>query len=239
MVGTTTRLPRTTRLNRRPARRTWWLAAGVAGAVNLGLIVLLAEISQLAPEVPAPPLAVTTIRRLPEEPPPPPPPPVAEVPAVIAQPAVELALPSLDLAVAEVPGAFSLPAVGTLADQAPLAVAIPAFAVAAPVSGGGEALGGGAELPVDRPAEREGAFDLDRFYPRAARAKGLTGSSTIRLDIDASGAVTAVNVLRSEPAGVFDHAAERLGRSLQFRPAQRAGHATATRQEITIAWSLR
>ncbi|MEM6409832.1 MAG: energy transducer TonB [Pseudomonadota bacterium] len=44
-------------------------------------------------------------------------------------------------------------------------------------------------------------------YPRAAERRSMEGSVTVSVDVDDSGEVTAVSVVTSEPAGVFDSAA--------------------------------
>jgi protein TonB len=90
----------------------------------------------------------------------------------------------------------------------------------------------------DIPASLLGGFDLERFYPREARARGWGGRTRLELSIDATGTVTAVRVIDSTPAGVFDEAARRLGVTLRFSPATRNGQALATRQPLLIAWTL-
>jgi protein TonB len=68
--------------------------------------------------------------------------------------------------------------------------------------------------------------------------RGTTGSSRIALTVDAGGRVTAVEVLDSEPAGVFEQAARRLGRALSFRPALREGRPVAARVTLRLVWRL-
>lgn len=91
----------------------------------------------------------------------------------------------------------------------------------------------------DTPAQREGTFDLDRYYPRSARLRAITGSTRLRLTISAEGRVVAVEVLESTPAGVFEHAAERLAGNLRFRPATAAGVAVPSTQDTTITWTMK
>jgi TonB family protein len=236
-MAATVRLARTRSLRRRPRGRWWW-AALLAVGVNAGAVAVLAELAAARP----PAAAVLPVREVDRLPPPDPDPPAespaADEPAAEAAPAAvpALALPALDLAVADQPLTAALPP-PVLSAPAPFdlpAVALPGVlpaAIAAPGAGAGG-------VAADRPAERAGSFDLTRFYPRAARRQGLRGTSVVRLAIAADGAVTAVAVERSEPAGAFEEAAQRLGRSLRYRPALRGGAPVASTQHLTIDWTL-
>jgi len=237
MQTTAARLPRTTSLQRVRSPRLWWLAIVIALVVNLALVVLLAHISHLHQPVAEVPLTVRTLRQVEAEPPLMQEPVVAQ--AAAPSEAVVIALPSLDLPAVPLLSELRLPTFANLATDALLPHNIPAFAALGmePIQASGP---GSKDLPAfDTAAVREGAFDLDRFYPLTARARGVTGSSRIRLTIDASGRVTAVEVLASAPADVFDAACERLARSLQFRPATAAGQPVASIQETIITWTLK
>lgn len=80
--------------------------------------------------------------------------------------------------------------------------------------------------------------DLTRFYPQAARRRKLGGRTIVALAIDAKGRVVEVNVLRSEPPGLFERAAERAARTFRFTPAQREGRAVAARTRLELKWQL-
>lgn len=80
--------------------------------------------------------------------------------------------------------------------------------------------------------------DLSAYYPRRALLSGVTGSTRIRLTISAAGDVTAVEIVSSEPAGVFEHAARRVGRVLRFRPALRAGVAVRSVVSLNLFWKV-
>ena len=80
--------------------------------------------------------------------------------------------------------------------------------------------------------------DLSDYYPRRALLRGVTGRTTVRLTIDPAGRVTAVTVLRSQPAGVFEHAAGRVGRVLRFRPAMRQGRRVSAVVSLDIVWRV-
>lgn len=230
-------LPRTRSLRRVRPLRLWWLATSLALLANLAVIVGLSQVSKLVAPEPPPPLAVRSLHRQPPEPPPPPPPSVPERAAAAAAP-VEVALPALSLSEAGPPEALALPTLGSLAPVPELPLLVPDFAAVAapdvPAIAGSDAVPG-----VDTPAELIDGFDLDRFFPRAARLRGLTGRSRLRLAIGDDGRVVTATVLSSEPSGVFDTAAERLGRSLRFRPALSAGRAVASVKEFDIAWTIR
>jgi protein TonB len=231
-------LPRTRAFRRHGARTIWWIAAGIAVLVNLGLVVVLSQISHLHTPAPAAPLTVRTIRQVEPEPPPPPPQARETPPEPVDEP-LALVLPDLALPTTSTPGALTLPDVPNLDGVFDLPLAVPAFAALAPVSAPA-----GPAAPValgdpDQPAEQESAFDLERFYPRSARVRGVTGRSRLRLTIDASGTVTTVLVSDCTPPGVFEQATERLGRSLRYRPARRDGKPVASTKDLIIDWTLK
>ena len=230
-------LPRTRSFHRARPMRLWWLATGLALLVNLAVVVGLSQVSRLHPAVAEPPLAVRSLRRSEVETPPPPP-VVEPAPPGAAAPGSPPALPSLELPALGPPDALALPALGSLDADLVLPLAMPAFtvseALAGPLAAAGTALQDG-----DTPAQLIGGFDLDHFYPRSARLRGLAGSTRLRLAIAADGQVSGVEVLSSEPPGVFEQAAERLGRSLRHHPATRAGQPVASVLERTIVWQVR
>lgn len=237
-----TGLPRTRSFRRTRPQGTWWLAVGIALAVNLAVVLALSQVSRLHAAPLEVPLAVRTLRQVDQELPPPPPPPERlrepqESPVETTVP-VAVPLPSFDLPASSSVGGFALPALGSLDAGLDLPASIPAFTVAAPVVVPAPVVA--TSTPgVDTPAQREGAFDLDRHYPRSARIRGITGTSKIRLGIDAAGSVIVCTVLDSSPAGVFDQAAERLGRSLRFRPALAGGVPVASTLDTTIQWTMK
>jgi protein TonB len=230
-------LPRTRTLRRGSSLRRWWIAIGVAMAVNLGLIVILAEASRLqAHAAPTPPITRPISR---SALPPPPPQTTNAALAPSAATLVPVALPPLELPMAATPEP-ALPDAARLLDGLALPLVVPPFAGRESSSGADLAATSEAPGPTwDEPAQLEGAFDLDRFYPRSAKRTGTTGTTRISLDISASGEVTGVRVLASEPTGVFEHAAEQMARTLRFRPATEAGRPVASIYETSIQWTLR
>ncbi len=234
-------LPRTRSFSRTRPMRVWWLAVVIAVVANLAMVVALSQISRLQAPSPPPPLVVRTLRQIPPEPPPPPEQP-KETPQEKPEDVVPLALPSLDLPPVPATSALSLPALGTLDPSMALPISIPAFAAAGPPNAAPPTaqLGGQIAPPgFDTPAHVDTAFDLDRYYPRTARLRGVTGQSRLRIASDATGQVQTVEVLDSLPTGVFDTAAERLGHALHFHPAQAHGRPVASVQEITIEWTIK
>lgn len=235
-------LPRTRSLRRARTPRAWWVAVGTAIVVNLSIVVGLSQVSRLHSPAIAPPLAVRSLRQVDEpEPPPPPPETPRESRDELVEDTIPIALPSLDLP-ATTASDLTLPQIASLDDPLTLPLSVPPFVPLGPPGDGLDApptAGGGGPLAFDTPAQREGAFDLDRFYPRTARLRGITGSSRLRLTISAEGRITAVEVLDSTPPGVFEHAAERLARTLRYRPATAAGKPVASELETSIQWTIK
>ena len=63
----------------------------------------------------------------------------------------------------------------------------------------------------------------DLVYPEEAKNSKVTGTVTVRYDIQVDGTVTNVSVVLSEPPEVFDEEALRHVRSWVFRPAKKNG----------------
>ena len=228
-------LPRTQTFRRRRPLAAWWAAAGIAIAVNLGLVVVLSQISHLHVPPPEAPEVVHTIRQVEPEITPPPPQTPEQPPEMPEE--VSLALPPLDLA-PPTPDAPVLPDSPSLDVNYDLPVSFPDFTIAKPNATGVESPTPGFGEP-DQPAEMESAFDLERHYPRSARLRGITGRSRMRITIDATGVVTDVVVYDGTPAGVFEQATERLARGLRYRPAKRDGKPVVSVKELLIDWTLK
>ncbi len=80
--------------------------------------------------------------------------------------------------------------------------------------------------------------DLAGYYPRRAKIDGVTGKTTLRLDLSARGSVMNVTVISSTPEGVFETAAKRAAKTLTFRPALRNGQAIAVTTRLVMKWKL-
>ena len=91
---------------------------------------------------------------------------------------------------------------------------------------------------ADTPPRLLARPDLSRYYPADARRRHITGRTTVRLAIAADGTVTEVEVLRSQPAGVFDRAAREAAARLRFRPARKGGAPVAAAFILDMNWTL-
>ena len=66
-------------------------------------------------------------------------------------------------------------------------------------------------------------FQAPVSYPRSARAQGVQGYVVLSLLISAAGEIEQVQVLESEPAGIFEESAKEGVRNWRFEPAQYQG----------------
>lgn len=214
------------------SRRRFWLAnlgGLLAGVATLFVGALL--LAQLLAPAADPPIQHTTqVRSLP-----PPeqdlaqsrpsdqrPQPTRQQP-LPTPPLPQLALPALDQA-------LELPAIATDSETVAWAPSAPALPAMPTMLAGGSG---------DAPARRLITPDLSADYPRRARRRGIEGRSTMRLQIDAQGEVTAVEVVASEPAGIFERAARRAARRLHYEPALDDGRPVASEVQEIFVWSLR
>ena len=75
-------------------------------------------------------------------------------------------------------------------------------------------------------------------YPKVARKNGVTGYVLMNILISKRGRVEKVKILQSEPAGVFDEAAEVGVREWSFTPAQYKGQAVKVWAKQKIRFDL-
>lgn len=75
-------------------------------------------------------------------------------------------------------------------------------------------------------------------YPAAAMEQGIGGMVVLVVDVDASGRATAIEVERSEPAGVFDQAAIDAAWQWTFQPEIRGGKPVAGRVRVPFEFEL-
>jgi len=73
-------------------------------------------------------------------------------------------------------------------------------------------------------------------YPEEAARAHINGEVVLLLDVDATGAVTAVEVERAQPAGVFEEASLAAARQWRFRPAMLDGQPAAARLRLPISF---
>jgi TonB family protein len=69
-------------------------------------------------------------------------------------------------------------------------------------------------------------------YPEEAQKKNLTGSGVYELQINKSGATTAVTIIKSSGSGVLDQAATASFRRWRFKPA------VFRSVRIPVSWSV-
>ncbi|MEL7369592.1 MAG: energy transducer TonB [Myxococcota bacterium] len=81
--------------------------------------------------------------------------------------------------------------------------------------------------------------DLARFYPSEARRRKIGGRTILAIQVNAKGQVTEARVLRSEPPGLFERAAQRAARHFRFEPALRQGRAVAAETRLELKWQPR
>lgn len=199
-----------------------FLGASLSALIGTGL-VLLAVLGLNRPvPPPPPPKEVREVRfdlKPPERPPPraPAPPPPRRAPPTPAPPAALLgaSLSGLSFGL----GAFQDLQVGTSA-----------------LDGAGAGQVEMTEATVDvapRPLQR-----TPPDYPVRARAKGLEGSVDLSIRIGEDGSVRDVQVLASDPAGVFDEAARDAVRTWRFEPALYQGQPVPVRVQQTLRFAL-
>jgi len=76
-------------------------------------------------------------------------------------------------------------------------------------------------------------------YPREARRRGIEGIAILRLNISATGQVTAVKLLTSSGHPILDTAAQRAAWNWRFRPALVRGHPQKTTLTRQVRFRLR
>lgn len=206
-------------------------AAGLAAAVVVAVLAVLVIGPLALPDEPAepPPLTVTTSQRQNTPPPPPastepqprpttPPQPVIQAPELPAL-ATDLQLPTVDDHVEPVlDWQAALPGAPMVAGPS----------APAPTTGIG-----------DQPAQRLVTPDLGSFYPYRAQRRAVEGITTVRVHWDARGEVTAVEVLASEPPGVFEEAARKAAKQLTYQPAIQDGNPVGGSTEESFEWKIR
>ncbi|MBN3723068.1 energy transducer TonB [Burkholderia sp. Ac-20379] len=179
------------------------VALGIAIAIEAAVIAAAIHVHQPRPPAPKPPPVMMAAIVTPKPPPPPPPPVIKKIvkhlvpkapphpaPAAPARPAVPVHdnAPAVAAAPAPLP---AVPSAATAASKAPAGPAAVDIAIECPV-----------QIKPQTPAK--------------ALAEGLSGEVTARATIQA-GRVVAVDIVRSQPARVFDDAVRRAMRQYQCR----------------------
>lgn len=228
--------PRRSAANLRPlaqryAPRWTWRAVAMAGAVTLGLYLMLPYLERLS----APPEKALEIRSVTtaELPPPPPPPPPARrepPPAKPKTPQPELeqlkrrltplqAAMNLSMAMGEVGGDFSVD-FGVSAPELTEQVRDLVFELS--------------ELDEPpRPLAR-----LQPIYPPQARMRRIEGMVELEFVVSAEGAAREIRVLSSQPGELFTEAAIRAIERWRFAPGTKAGQPVAARVRQKVTFNL-
>jgi protein TonB len=82
---------------------------------------------------------------------------------------------------------------------------------------------------------------LARFppiYPLRAKQRGIEGWVKVSLVVDTSGRVSRIQILDSQPPGVFEQSVEQCVRRWRFRPGTIDGIAVEATAETTIHFKL-
>lgn len=81
-------------------------------------------------------------------------------------------------------------------------------------------------------------FKVTPTYPPIAKKRRAEGWVELQFMVDANGMPKHVEVVRAEPAGMFDRAAAQALTRWKFKPAEREGKPVETRAKTTIAFKL-
>ena len=79
---------------------------------------------------------------------------------------------------------------------------------------------------------------IDPVYPPDATQRGVSGSVTLTLKLDETGAVQDVTVTAATPLGVFDQSALDAFKQARFAPAQKDGRAVKSLVVIKVRYAL-
>ncbi len=81
-------------------------------------------------------------------------------------------------------------------------------------------------------------FKVTPTYPPIAKKRRAEGWVELQFMVDATGMPKHVEVIRAEPAGMFDRAAAQALTRWKFKPAERGGKPVEARAKTTIAFKL-
>jgi TonB family protein len=81
-------------------------------------------------------------------------------------------------------------------------------------------------------------FNFPPVYPEQARREGRQGTVRLRLQIDAAGRVTLVEIARSSGHPILDGAAQRAVSTWRFEPAVRGGQPVAVTVTLPVRFVL-
>jgi TonB family protein len=90
------------------------------------------------------------------------------------------------------------------------------------------------QLPRPRDADAQPKLMPAPKYPETVAGAAIDGRVIVEVDINADGVPTAVDVVASQPQGVFDAATVEAVKQWRFEPARKHGKAVPTRVQIPV-----
>ena len=81
-------------------------------------------------------------------------------------------------------------------------------------------------------------MQIKPMYPSRAKRMGVEGFVTAELQVDETGVVTDIKIIKSVPDGVFDRAVTRALRRWKFRPKTVDGKPVTQKGVLTLNFSL-
>lgn len=223
-------------LPRRPAP-AWMAGALFSLLCNSAFILVVIALSHGGAAAGPEPLPVLHVAEMTAPPPPPAPPRVAAAAAM--PPALTMPpLPPVEPLPLAQRGAWLPPPPPDAAPTGLLPLVIPALQAGAAAGGDVPVVAAPAPLTLDQPPRITAPIAIDRFYPQAARDRGITGETVLSLTVEADGRISRWRIERSTPPGVFETAVAQLVRSLRAEPAVAGGKSVTATTRLRIAWTL-
>ena len=81
--------------------------------------------------------------------------------------------------------------------------------------------------------------NLERYYPRIAKRKRITGETTLELTVDTEGRVSKYDIVHSQPSGVFEQSVPALIPHIRYEPAMAGGKKVTEKRRIKLKWSMK
>lgn len=98
---------------------------------------------------------------------------------------------------------------------------------------------GAVAIQIDKHARLKYLPNLERYYPREAKRKRISGETTLELSIGLDGRVVEHRIIQSEPSGVFEAAIPALIPEIRYEPAESAGQKVTEKRRLKLKWSLK
>ena len=98
---------------------------------------------------------------------------------------------------------------------------------------------GAVAIQIDQHARLKYMPNLERYYPRTAKRKRISGETTLELNVGIDGQVTAYRILDSEPSGVFESSIPALIPEIRYEPAESEGKKVPEKRRLKLKWSLK